>query len=207
MSPTSYQLLHPATTVPLYALLKVLQENFSFSQGTEDFPIQGGRVPLYSNYISYYPSMYNLAFVTPFLLRLFLAITFLVPAIMHLLMWKDTVAMISGKIPLYTEVWLGIGVGLMLIGALSILLGWKTRMGGFLLMILLVIISVIFHFNFQNPAEIVTLGKHLGLIGGLLMISVYGAGPISVDEGMGDGGCCDEEEEEGGCGDDACTHC
>jgi putative oxidoreductase len=64
-------------------------------------------------------------------------------------------------------------------GGLSILLGYKSKLGAWLLIGFLIPATLIFHSNF--PEEEISFLKNLGLIGGLLMITAFGAGSLSLD--------------------------
>lgn len=69
----------------------------------------------------------------------------------------------------------------LLIGGLSVLVGYKTRYGALLLVGFLIPATLIFHNIFIDPAQEINFLKNLGLIGGLLMIASFGLGPISFD--------------------------
>ncbi|NEP57099.1 MAG: DoxX family protein [Symploca sp. SIO2G7] len=68
----------------------------------------------------------------------------------------------------------------LLVGGLSVLLGYKARWGAMILILFLVPTTFIFHNPFA-PGQMIAFLKNLGLIGGLLMVSYTGAGPISLD--------------------------
>lgn len=68
----------------------------------------------------------------------------------------------------------------LLVGGLSVLLGYKSRLGALLLIGFLIPATLIFHFDF--PAQEVQFFKNIGLIGGLLMVAAFGAGSVSLDE-------------------------
>jgi putative oxidoreductase len=74
-----------------------------------------------------------------------------------------------------------------LLGGLSVLLGYRTRFGAWLLVIFLVPVTLIMH-NFWtawDPAtsqiEKAMFMKNVTMVGGALLISYFGAGPFSVD--------------------------
>ena len=73
-------------------------------------------------------------------------------------------------------------------GALSILLGYKARIGAWLLVLFLVPVTVMLH-NFwavQDPMmaqmQQAMFMKNLSLLGTALLITQFGAGPVSLDE-------------------------
>lgn len=66
-------------------------------------------------------------------------------------------------------------------GGLSVLLGYKTRIGAIALAIFLVPATLIFHTNFADQIQQIMFMKNLAIFGGLLMLVQYGAGRISLD--------------------------
>ncbi len=67
----------------------------------------------------------------------------------------------------------------LLVGGVSILIGYKARLGAWLLIGFLIPATLIFHTDF--PQEKIAFFKNLGLIGGLLLITSFGAGLFSLD--------------------------
>lgn len=66
-------------------------------------------------------------------------------------------------------------------GSLSVLLGYKARIGAWLLIGFLIPATLVFHSDFSEPMNQVQLMKNLGLMGGLLMIAIVGSGSLSID--------------------------
>lgn len=66
-------------------------------------------------------------------------------------------------------------------GGLSVLLGYKTRIGAIALALFLIPATLIFHTNFADQMQQIAFMKNLAIFGGLLMIVQYGAGRISLD--------------------------
>jgi putative oxidoreductase len=73
-----------------------------------------------------------------------------------------------------------------LAGGLSILLGLKTRLGAGMLFVYLIPVTLIMH-NFwaytgaDRVHQLENFLKNLAIMGGLLLLAVFGPGPISVD--------------------------
>jgi putative oxidoreductase len=73
------------------------------------------------------------------------------------------------------------------LGGMSILLGFKSRIGAWLLIIFLIPVTLFMHhfWTFQDPASYqmqkVNFMKNLSLIGASLLISYFGSGPYSID--------------------------
>lgn len=74
-----------------------------------------------------------------------------------------------------------------MLGGLSVLLGFQTRVGAWLLVIFLVPVTVLMH-NFWSASDPIALQvekamfmKNVTMLGGALVISYFGAGPLSLD--------------------------
>jgi putative oxidoreductase len=70
----------------------------------------------------------------------------------------------------------------LLVGGISVLLGYKARYGALLLIGFLIPTTLIFHTDFSDRMQEIQFFKNLGLMGGLLMVVAYGSGPFSLDE-------------------------
>jgi len=74
-----------------------------------------------------------------------------------------------------------------LMGGLSVLVGFQTRLGAWLLVIFLVPVTLLMH-NFWSATDPATFQleeamfmKNITMLGGALLISYFGAGPLSFD--------------------------
>jgi putative oxidoreductase len=74
-----------------------------------------------------------------------------------------------------------------LLGGLSVLLGFQTRLGAWLLILFLVPVTVMLH-NFWSVSDPIALQvekamflKNVTMLGGALMLSYFGGGPLSLD--------------------------
>ena len=73
-------------------------------------------------------------------------------------------------------------------GGLLILLGWKTRWSALALAVFLVIITPIFHNFWSAPPDahmeqVINFQKNVSILGGMLLLYVFGPGRYSVDKG------------------------
>lgn len=69
-------------------------------------------------------------------------------------------------------------------GALSLLLGYRARIGAWLLVSFMIPTTLIFHTQFGDPNQMIHFLKNLSITGGLLYVAVYGAGGLSMDAGL-----------------------
>jgi putative oxidoreductase len=74
-----------------------------------------------------------------------------------------------------------------LAGGLSVLLGYRARVGAWLLVLFLVPVTLMMH-NFwavhdpmMRQLQLAMFMKNLSMLGGALLISYFGAGPLSLD--------------------------
>jgi len=84
-----------------------------------------------------------------------------------------------------------IGVPLMgvisLVGGLSILLGYRAKIGAWLIIAFLLIVTPIMHkfWGVADPmmaqVQMINFMKNLSMLGGALLVTQFGAGPLSLD--------------------------
>lgn len=67
------------------------------------------------------------------------------------------------------------------LGSLAIILGWKTRIVSFLLAGFTLLTGVLFHNNFADQMQMIMFMKNVSIAGAFLLLTVNGAGPISLD--------------------------
>jgi putative oxidoreductase len=72
-------------------------------------------------------------------------------------------------------------------GGLGILLGYRAKLGGWLLVLFLVPVTLMMHkfWLVQDPMmaqiQMILFMKNVSMLGGALLISRFGAGPFSLD--------------------------
>lgn len=73
-------------------------------------------------------------------------------------------------------------VGLVeLLGGLAILVGFKTRIAAIVVAVFVLAATAVAHLDFSQAGNALMLQKNLGLTGGLILLAVLGAGPLSID--------------------------
>lgn len=65
-------------------------------------------------------------------------------------------------------------------GGLSVLLGYRSRLGAAALALFLIPATLIFHTSFSDPMQQIQFMKNLAIFGGLLMILQFGSGQIAI---------------------------
>ena len=73
------------------------------------------------------------------------------------------------------------------VGGLSILLGYRAKIGAWLIVLFLLIVTPIMHkfWGLTDPmmaqVQMINFMKNLSMLGGALLIVQFGAGPLSLD--------------------------
>ncbi len=104
-----------------------------------------------------------------------------------------TIAYAASKGVLFPSILVPASGVIALAGALSIILGYKARLGSLLLVIFLVPVTLAMH-NFWDVADPmahqiqrIMFMKNLSMLGTALLIAYFGAGPLSLDNRAGEG--------------------
>ena len=124
----------------------------------------------------------------PLIGRILFSLIFISSGIMgHMVGLTDTAAYAASQgVPMPTVLVLVSGI-IAVLGGLSVLLGYKAKLGALLLVVFLVPVSFIMH-NFWTISDPMTrtiqislFMKNISLIGGALLIAYFGSGPVSID--------------------------
>jgi putative oxidoreductase len=115
--------------------------------------------------------------------RILLSGIFLKSGISHVLDFMGMQQAIMAKgIPTFLAAGMSLGgIVLLLAGGLSILFGYKIRVGAKLLILFLIPATLLFHLNLADQMQQIQFLKNLGLMGGLLLLIQTGAGYWSLD--------------------------
>ncbi len=72
-------------------------------------------------------------------------------------------------------------IALEIIGGLMVMAGFKTKWAAYALAGFTLVAGVIFHSNLADQMQMILFMKNVSIAGGLLLLSVHGAGGLSVD--------------------------
>jgi len=121
--------------------------------------------------------------VTLFVARLGVGAIFLISGVGKLAAWSSTAAFAGSKgVP---TVLLAAATALELLGAISVLTGWKARWGAAALVVFLIPVTLVFH-NFwayqgaEAQLQTIQFLKNVSIGGGLLAIFAAGPGALSL---------------------------
>jgi putative oxidoreductase len=77
----------------------------------------------------------------------------------------------------------GYGVpGLLLIPAIIIIIGYKSKLAAGGLLIFSLLTAFLFHFDFSNQMQLIAFLKNIGLAGGLLFLIINGPKDFSLEK-------------------------
>jgi len=71
-----------------------------------------------------------------------------------------------------------------IIGAIAIIIGYKTKIAAFLLAGFSVVSALLFHLDFANQMQSILFMKNFAIAGGFLFLVANGAGYVSIDNVM-----------------------
>ena len=66
-------------------------------------------------------------------------------------------------------------------GGLALIVGWQTRWAAYALAAFTALAAVIFHSDLGQQIQMILFMKNWAMVGGLLLLGVYGAGAYSLD--------------------------
>jgi putative oxidoreductase len=72
-------------------------------------------------------------------------------------------------------------IALEVLGAIAIIIGWKTRITAVLLAGFTLLAGVLFHSNFADQIQMIMFLKNVAISGGLLLLAAHGPGALSLD--------------------------
>jgi putative oxidoreductase len=72
------------------------------------------------------------------------------------------------------------GIVLMILGGLSVLIGYRAKLGALLLLVFLVPSTLTYYFDFADEMQQQMFIRNIAIIGGLLMIVANGSGRYSI---------------------------
>ena len=119
--------------------------------------------------------------------RLLLAAIFLMAAVGNKIPHFNDVAQVMGSVGIPAPQFMLVGAIVFLVaGSLSIILGYKARIGAVLLLTFLVLASYYFHpfWKLEGQAQqeqMIQFMKNLSIMGAMLFIVANGSGPMSLD--------------------------
>jgi putative oxidoreductase len=118
--------------------------------------------------------------------RLLISQIFVVSGIMKILDWQGTAAQMEGRGMFWVPLFLTGAIVVELGGGILLLLGYKARFAALALFLFLIPVTLTFHSFWTYPPEeqkqqLINFMHNLTLMGGLLLVMIFGPGPLSID--------------------------
>ncbi len=88
--------------------------------------------------------------------------------------------MVANGMTVLTGLFLMCAIVIEILGGLSVLLGYKARLGAMILVVFLIPTTLIFHHNLSDQIQSIMFLKNLAILGGLLMVIQNGPGRFIV---------------------------
>lgn len=125
----------------------------------------------------------------PLAARILIASLFLLAGFGLVITFAEISAQMAGLGVPIPNVLLGITIGAWLIGGSCILLGWNARLAAGIIFLIMIPVTLVFHAPWKaDPAQFQTVLNHflmcLAILGGLLYVVSFGAGPYSLEQGQ-----------------------
>lgn len=118
--------------------------------------------------------------------RILLALIFVVSGLMKMGAWEQTAGYMASKGMPMAPVLLFCAIVFEVVGGLSVMLGYKAKLGAAALIVYLIPTTLIFH-NFwafqgmEQQSQMANFMKNLSILGGLALVAGMGPGPLSFD--------------------------
>jgi putative oxidoreductase len=119
--------------------------------------------------------------------RILISQIFILSGVMKVMDPAATAAQMEGRGMFWIPFFLWSAAAVELGGGLSLLVGYKARLGALALLLFLIPVTLTFHnfWTYPDPKEqqqnMILFMHNLTLMGGLLLIMAFGPGPLSVD--------------------------
>lgn len=117
----------------------------------------------------------------PVVARVLLATLFLMSGAGKILGFNEQVVSVSTVLP-FPEIAISVAIAIEVVCGLMLLFGYKARIGAGILCAFTIVVTLVFHRDISNPVQEMEATKNLAIIGGLILLMIQGAGPVSFDE-------------------------
>lgn len=123
---------------------------------------------------------------SPLVGRVLLSLIFIMSGLQKITAWNQTAAYMASKHMPAVPLFLAAAIVLEVFGGLSVLTGFKARLGAMALIVFLVPTTLIFH-NFwaytgqEQQMQMINFMKNLAILGGLFVVLGLGSGELSFD--------------------------
>jgi putative oxidoreductase len=127
----------------------------------------------------------------PLIGRILLSLIFVMSGLQKITAWDQTAGYMAAKHMPVVPLFLTGAIALEVLGGLSVLTGFRARLGALALIVFLIPTTLIFH-NFwaytgqEQQMQMINFMKNLAILGGLFVVAGLGAGGLSLDSRSAD---------------------
>jgi putative oxidoreductase len=118
----------------------------------------------------------------PFIGRILIGLPFAMSGLSKLAAYGPTLAMIDAAGLPFPPLACAAAVAAELGGGLLLILGYRVRLAALALAVFSLATAVSFHANFADQNQMINFLKNVMIAGGLLQISAFGAGAVSIEQ-------------------------
>lgn len=123
----------------------------------------------------------------PIVARILISSLFLLAGFGLVSTFSDISAQMAGFGMPIPKILLGITIFIWFVGGTCILLGWHTRLAAAIIFLVMIPVTLVFHAPWNaEPAQLQIVLNHflmcLAILGGLLYVVSFGAGPYSLEQ-------------------------
>jgi len=118
--------------------------------------------------------------------RILLSLMFIISGWGKITGFAGTAGYMASKGMPFPELLLSVAIAIELGGGLMLLFGWKARLAALAIFLFIIPATLVFH-NFwavdpaQAQGQMIHFMKNLTIMGGMLYVMAFGAGPLSLD--------------------------
>ena len=122
----------------------------------------------------------------PLVGRILLSLMFIISGWGKITGFAGTAGYMASKGMPFPELLLSVAIAIELGGGLMLLFGWKVRLAALAIFLFIIPATLVFH-NFwaadpaQAQGQMIHFMKNLTIMGGMLYVMAFGAGPLSLD--------------------------
>jgi len=111
--------------------------------------------------------------------RIFLSAIFLINGVGKIFNYEGTIQYMENfNVPGYLII---PAITVEILFSILLIIGYQTKFSALVLLLFTLALAIIFHTDFSNQMQLMSFLKNIAIVGGFLIIFVYGPGKYSID--------------------------
>ena len=111
--------------------------------------------------------------------RIFLSAIFLINGVVKIFNYEGTIQYMENfNVPGYLII---PAITVEFLFSILLIIGYQTKFSALVLLLFTLALAIIFHTDFSNQMQLMSFLKNIAIVGGFLIIFVYGPGKYSID--------------------------